>query len=193
MNTEKHVDHYNRNTLEDNFNRLVKAAYLNGLFTNHELSSFLENNRPCNDPSLHSSDDSNSFLESSDDSMDTEDEFSDDVIDTLNFFKRKSFSLSFFVDLQDVRPRRRLEFNGQQRNNIQKKSIGERIKFKENLAEPQSLKKLARVQIKNSMKDYCLKNVKKLELPQILKDYVAFNEEVSEVLMKQDRKITVVL
>lgn len=100
INTEKHADHYKRNTLEDNFNRLVKAAYLNGLFTNHELISFLENSRPCNDPSLHSSDDSDSFL-SSDDSMDSEDGFSDDVINMLIciefFLKENSFHLAFLL------------------------------------------------------------------------------------------------
>lgn len=82
INTEKHVEHYARNQLEYAFERLVRSAYLNGLFKNTELSSFLENSRPCYDPSRHipSSDDSDSFFDDDSDDMNmgTEDE-EDDV------------------------------------------------------------------------------------------------------------------
>ena len=51
---------------------------------------------------------------------------------------------------------------------------------------PLSLKNLLRIQIKNSMTDYSVKNVRKLTiLPKVLQDFVLFEEENQACFMRQ--------
>ena len=86
--------------------------------------------------------------------------------------------------MHNINPPRRIIFNFDNpntRGNNLKKTIGEIINFKFVLANPQSLKKLARIAVKNSMNDYCQKDINRLKLPVTLKDYLSFKEEINEI------------
>ena len=63
------------------------------------------------------------------------------------------------------------------------RTIGKRIGLKADGIFPLSLKNLARINIKQSLCDYSVKNVAKLEnLPEALKDFVLFREENERLL-----------
>ena len=86
--------------------------------------------------------------------------------------------------MHNINSPRRIIFNfdnPNNRGNNLKKTIGERINFKFVLANPQSLKKLARIAVKYSMNDYCQKDINRLKLPVTLKDYLSFKEEINEI------------
>lgn len=139
------------------FKALLLSAILNGVFTVNELKTFLENSHVNPILSDNDSDTNSEDLSISDEEMDF-----DDVMDQLHH--------------------RRLH-GGQLPNNVKKTSIGDRIEVKNEGIFPLSLKNLARIKIKHSMIDYSIKNVDKLELlPQVLKDYVQYKQEIHLIL-----------
>ena len=90
----------------------------------------------------------------------------------------------------DQLPQRRL-YGRQLPNNTpdsQPQTLGDRIKFKYERIFPLSLKKLVRIKIKHYMPDYSIKNVNKLEiLPQTLKDFVLFKQEIGIIMSYKSR------
>ena len=132
---------------------LLKCVYLNGIFTKENMKKFLDNK-----DIMHQSD----TTESDSDDWPSENEDMDYLDENNNYVR--GLDLAFRL------------------------SVGERIKYssdskKINNMFPMSLKNLTRLKIKDCIVDTSLKSVSKLIiLPNILKKFVLFQDEINAVL-----------